>query len=150
MLSDFCTPSGTGPPGAAAPGSTGCISNCGTEIVSGSAPATFISVAYFEGWNPSWPYLRLDVGQIDDTKYMHVHFGFGALSANNYQVDISSDTQSQFARFTSLKTRMKNNSLDLGMDLFHSSIRLRHLPHWNDSGESRHYVHEYRKLHYQK
>jgi GH18 family chitinase len=66
-----------------------------------------MSVAYFEGWNPSRPCLQMDVGQIDDTKYTHVHFGFGALTANNYQVNISSDTQSQFARFTSFKTPMK-------------------------------------------
>ncbi|KAF6808855.1 Killer toxin subunits alpha/beta 5 [Colletotrichum plurivorum] len=39
---DFCTPSKspTGAPGTAAPGENGCISNCGTDVVT-SEPATY-------------------------------------------------------------------------------------------------------------
>ncbi|KAF2167032.1 glycoside hydrolase family 18 protein [Zasmidium cellare ATCC 36951] len=44
---DFCTadPADTGNPGTAQPGSNGCISNCGTDIISGPPPATFERVA---------------------------------------------------------------------------------------------------------
>ncbi|RDL32984.1 uncharacterized protein BP5553_08423 [Venustampulla echinocandica] len=104
---EFCTPSGTGPPGTAAPGTNGCISNCGTDIVSGTAPASFMSVAYFEGWNPSRPCVHMDVDQIDATKYTHIHFGFAGLTADTYQVNIPSDVQAQFDRFTTFQTPMK-------------------------------------------
>jgi chitinase len=53
ITSDFCTASqaATGAPGTAAPGSNGCISNCGTEIVASSPPSTFARMGYFEAFN---------------------------------------------------------------------------------------------------
>ncbi|KAK4861521.1 hypothetical protein LT330_003556 [Penicillium expansum] len=50
---DFCTPSNssTGAPGTAAPGKNGCISNCGTNIVTSSAPGKTYNIAYFEAFN---------------------------------------------------------------------------------------------------
>lgn len=53
ITSDFCTPSvsTTGAPGTAAPGSNGCISNCGTEVAASSPPTSFARVGYFEAFN---------------------------------------------------------------------------------------------------
>jgi LysM repeat protein len=104
---EFCTPSGTGPPGTAAPGQNGCISNCGTDIVKSAPPTSLKSVAYFEGWNPSRPCLQMDVSQIDNSSYTHVHFSFAGISNNTYEVNIGSDIQSQFKNFAKLTTSMK-------------------------------------------
>lgn len=54
MNDDFCVPrpADTGAPGTAKPGSNGCISSCGTDIVNNDEPpATFRTVGYFEAWN---------------------------------------------------------------------------------------------------
>ncbi|KAF7337318.1 Glycoside hydrolase family 18 protein [Mycena sanguinolenta] len=100
--SDFCTPSAssTGAPGTAAPGTNGCISNCGTEIISGSPPAEFLRVAYFEAFNTQRPCLTMDVRQIDTTKYTHVHFAFLDITST-FGVDIS-QYQEQFDNFVGL------------------------------------------------
>ena len=43
-------PADTGAPGTAKPGTNGCISNCGTDIVGNDSPlSTFRKVGYFEG-----------------------------------------------------------------------------------------------------
>jgi chitinase len=57
ITSDFCTPtnSTTGAPGTAANGTNGCISNCGTDIIEGDAPANVFSVGYFEVYDLSRP-----------------------------------------------------------------------------------------------
>lgn len=48
---EFCTISNstTGAPGTAAKGTNGCISNCGTDIITGDIPSETYKVAYFEG-----------------------------------------------------------------------------------------------------
>jgi chitinase len=98
----FCTPSGTGAPGTAAPGTNGCISNCGSDIVNnGHAPSSFMNVAYFEGFDDQRPCQNMDVSRIDSSKYTHVHFAFATIT-RDYQVDVSS-VQSQFIRFAGLK-----------------------------------------------
>ncbi|KAJ6559463.1 glycoside hydrolase superfamily [Mycena vulgaris] len=86
--SDFCTPSGTGAPGTAAPGTNGCISNCGTDIVIGLPPASFRRIAYFESFNLDRPCLNMDISQIDTTQHTHVHFAFLDLTAD-FKVDIT-------------------------------------------------------------
>ncbi|OCK75262.1 glycoside hydrolase family 18 protein [Lepidopterella palustris CBS 459.81] len=99
---EFCTPSGTGAPGTATPGTNGCISNCGSDIVNnGSPPSSFMSVAYFEGFNDQRPCVNMDVSQIDTSKYTHVHFAFATIT-HDFQVDISS-IRSQFVKFAQLK-----------------------------------------------
>lgn len=60
----FCTPSSgkTGAPGTAKPGTNGCISNCGTDLVNnGQSPSAFMHVGYFEGWNFDRPCLHMVV-----------------------------------------------------------------------------------------
>ncbi|EWC44902.1 hypothetical protein DRE_00961 [Drechslerella stenobrocha 248] len=88
--SDFCTvsKSATGAPGTSAPGVSGCISNCGTELVKSAAPAKFISVAYFEAWNSKRKCLHMDVDQIDSKKYTHIHYSFADIT-KDFKVDVS-------------------------------------------------------------
>ncbi|KAJ7244646.1 glycoside hydrolase superfamily [Mycena haematopus] len=98
--SDFCTPSSTGAPGTAAPGTNGCISNCGTEIISGSPPSDFLHVAYFEAFNIERLCLNMDIMQLDTTHYTHVHFAFLDLTST-FDVD-TSQYQDQFNKFVKL------------------------------------------------
>lgn len=100
---DFCslTPSLTGAPGTAAPGTNGCISNCGTAIIIGSAPATFFKIAYFEGFNWNRPCLNMDITDLDTSQFTHVHLAFATITPS-FDVDVSG-IQDQFDRFVNLK-----------------------------------------------
>jgi GH18 family chitinase len=51
-------------------------------------PASFARVAYFEAWNPTRPYLHMDVTDIDKTKFTHIHFAFRDITPD-YKIDIS-------------------------------------------------------------
>ncbi|KAM3467141.1 hypothetical protein MY5147_008874 [Beauveria neobassiana] len=82
---EFCTDTGTGPPGTGKKGTNGCISNCGTDIVRGSAPETLRKIGYFEGYNLARKCLNVDARLIDTSQYTHLHFGFGGISPN-YEV----------------------------------------------------------------
>ncbi|KAJ7191007.1 glycoside hydrolase superfamily, partial [Mycena pura] len=100
--SDFCTPSNssTRARGTAAPGRNGCISNCGTEIISDAhAPAAFMNIAYFEAFNWQRPCLNMEVTQISSA-YTHIHFGFANLTTG-FEIDIG-DQQIQFQLFTGM------------------------------------------------
>ncbi|KAL6233081.1 hypothetical protein BDW75DRAFT_252210 [Aspergillus navahoensis] len=87
---EFCTDTNTGAPGTAEPNTNGCISNCGTDIVKGSAPSEFRSVAYYEGYLFNRECLYQDSLQIDTSKYTHLHFGFGSITAD-YEVSIGDE-----------------------------------------------------------
>lgn len=66
ISTQFCTehPADTGAPGAAVPGSNGCVYNCGTEIKNNNqAPAEFKKVTYFEAWNADRPCLHMKVNK---------------------------------------------------------------------------------------
>ncbi|CAG8109170.1 unnamed protein product, partial [Penicillium nalgiovense] len=97
---DFCTVTSTGAPGSAKKGTNGCISNCGTEIVRGSAPDVVRRIAYFEGYSmSSRDCLYQDASQIDGSQYTHLHFGFGELTAD-YQIKFQDVlTEYQFKQF---------------------------------------------------
>lgn len=97
---DFCTPAGKG-----VPVSQGCISNCGTDIIKSSPLAQFKKLVYFEGFNPSRKCLKMDVSQIDQSKYTHVYFAFIDVKSN-FQID-TAKTQYQWGRFKIFKTTMK-------------------------------------------
>lgn len=88
---DFCTDTGTGAPGTAAPGTNGCISNCGTNIVLSSPPATYRNVGFYEGFNLQRPCLYQDISQLDVSSYTHIYFSFGVLSSS-YVVQIPDPT----------------------------------------------------------
>ncbi|KAH3052098.1 hypothetical protein KXW01_000618 [Aspergillus fumigatus] len=79
---DFCTPSNssTGAPGTAAPGQNGCISNCGMDIITSSAPAETYSIAYFEAFSWKRSCLRMSVTSIDTSAYTHIHYSFITLN----------------------------------------------------------------------
>ncbi|RFU75458.1 killer toxin subunits alpha beta [Trichoderma arundinaceum] len=96
---DFCTPSksSTGAPGTAAPGSNGCISNCGTSIVNSGAPPTeFKSIGYFESFGANRSCLAMDASQLP-TSYTHIHYAFGSIT-KNYHMDLSA-SMDQFVVF---------------------------------------------------
>ncbi|KAJ8120461.1 hypothetical protein ONZ43_g2835 [Nemania bipapillata] len=89
ITSEFCTadPAETGAPGTAQPGSNGCISNCGTDIIISASPDSFARVGYFEAWNTDRPCLHMWPQSIP-AFYTHVHFAFGNISSD-YDVDVS-------------------------------------------------------------
>ena len=93
---EHCAVSGTG-----APGTTGCISNCGTEIVNNETPPSeSMSVAYFQAYNRERPCLNMDVTSVDKSTYTHIHFSFATLT-QDYEVNITS-VQYQFVKFTQM------------------------------------------------
>jgi chitinase len=101
--SEFCTEStsSTGAPGTAALHSNGCISNCGTNIITGTAPSTFIKVAYFEGFNGQRPCLNMDPSQIDPSQYTHIHFAFAEVTPE-FGVNVTG-VQEQFDIFVTVQ-----------------------------------------------
>ncbi|KAH9871192.1 hypothetical protein J1614_006768 [Plenodomus biglobosus] len=114
MTDDFCviSKSQTGAPGTSAPGKNGCISNCGRDIIKGSAPATKIKVAYFESWNFNRRCLTMSVDQIDTTKYTHIHFAFPNVTRWDYKVEITDPTvKEQFELFKAMSGVKKIVSL---------------------------------------
>ncbi|KAF2664834.1 glycoside hydrolase family 18 protein [Microthyrium microscopicum] len=101
VTAEFCTDTNTGAPGTAQPGTNGCISNCGTDVVSSGPPAIYRTVAYYEGFGLSRPCLYQDAWQIS-SGYTNLHFGFGALTPD-YQVDLGDSLSSfEFQRFKTM------------------------------------------------
>jgi len=100
---EFCTVSDseTKAPGTAAPGQNGCISNCGTDIVSSDAPSSRFTVGYFEGFNEQRPCLNMDASEIPLDAYTHLHFGFASLT-DNFIVTMDNTTTDQWAEFANL------------------------------------------------
>ncbi|EXM30032.1 hypothetical protein FOTG_05063 [Fusarium oxysporum f. sp. vasinfectum 25433] len=103
VTADFCKNTTLGPPGTAKPGTNGCISNCGTDIVNNkSPPSSFMSVGYFEAWNQDRPCLWMDVSELEKrTELTHVHFSFARLT-ESFEVDVS-HVSYQFNKFKKLK-----------------------------------------------
>ncbi|KAI9148911.1 Killer toxin subunits alpha/beta [Paramyrothecium foliicola] len=99
LTDDFCTiaraPSGA--PGTSLPGKNSCIQNCGREIIKGSPPASKITVAYFEAWSDTRKCLKMDVNQIDTTRFSHIHFAFVDVTTD-FKMDIS-NVKKQFDLF---------------------------------------------------
>lgn len=114
MTDDFCVPSQseTGAPGTAAPGKYGCISNCGRDIIKGSAPAEHFKLGYFEGWNFGRKCLHMDASQIDTSAYTHIHFAFPNVTAGDFRIEITDPlVKKQFERFKKLQGVKKVLSL---------------------------------------
>jgi len=106
---EFCTPTpaDTGAPGTAEPGTNGCISNCGTDIVNnGIPPAVFRRVGYFEGWNRERRCLKMHAKRINTQAVTHVHFAFTTLT-EDYDVSIDKNMEEQWAQFVNLGSSTK-------------------------------------------
>jgi GH18 family chitinase len=85
ITKDFCVDTNTGAPGTAKPGTFGCISNCGTDIVKGSGGG--YKIGYFEGYGMNRECLFQDASQIDTSQYTHLHFAFGTLTSD-FEVEV--------------------------------------------------------------
>ncbi|RGP69672.1 killer toxin subunits alpha beta [Fusarium sporotrichioides] len=105
---DFCIDTSVdNTPGTAKEGTYGCISNCGMDIVNkDTAPAKFVNLGYFEGWNFNRPCLNMDVTDIPDKGYDIVHFSFGWIS-EDFQISAGPDVKEQFDKFVKLETSYK-------------------------------------------
>ncbi|KAK4208635.1 glycoside hydrolase superfamily [Rhypophila decipiens] len=95
---EFCdiTDSETG-----APGTTMCVSNCGTDIIMSPPAASQMRIAYFSAWNANRPCLNMNVDQIPTGWYTHIHFAFAELTPA-FEVDIS-HVQDEWDRFMAMK-----------------------------------------------
>jgi GH18 family chitinase len=104
ITKEFCTPSraGSGAPGAFKPGTNGCFSNFGTDIVNNKeGPDVFARLTYFEGWNvKDRNCSTLDADDIPD-HFSHVYFAFVDISPNG--VPSTARFQDQFDKFTKRK-----------------------------------------------
>ncbi|AEO66607.1 glycoside hydrolase family 18 protein [Thermothielavioides terrestris NRRL 8126] len=87
---DFCTPSqsSTGAPGTSAPGTNGCISNCGTSIVNNGSPGGSLRIGYFEVFGVDRACLTMEAADLPKEGYTHVHYAFGSIT-EDFQVDLS-------------------------------------------------------------
>ncbi|KXH62440.1 glycosylhydrolase family 18-6 [Colletotrichum nymphaeae SA-01] len=98
ITKDFCIDTNTGAPGTAEPGTYGCISNCGTDVVKGDGTGS-IRIGYFEGYGLGRECLFQDAMQIDSSAYTHIHFAFGTLTAD-FEVEVGDILSAyQFAQF---------------------------------------------------
>jgi chitinase len=99
---EFCTisESPTGAPGTAAVGTNGCISNCGTAIITGSAPAEVLKVGFFEGYNLDRPCINMPITSFNMVGYTDIYLAFAALTTD-FAVDISA-IEEQFEMFLSM------------------------------------------------
>jgi hypothetical protein len=101
----FCTKADgpTGNPGTAPPGSNGCISNCGTDIVNNEKPPSdgFKHIGYYEAFNWERPCLHMRSEMSNTQKYTHMHWAFGDVSSD-MSVFIN-DTYGQWDGFMRLK-----------------------------------------------
>ncbi|KXX78980.1 Killer toxin subunits alpha/beta [Madurella mycetomatis] len=101
ITDDFCIDTNTGPPGTAATGTYGCISNCGLDVVKGDGTGA-IKIGYFEGFGFSRECLFQDASQIDTSGYTHIHFAFGTLT-DSFEVEVGDALSSyQFSEFKRL------------------------------------------------
>jgi chitinase len=75
----------------------------------GSAPAQYMSIGYFEGYNLNRPCLNMKITAMDLTPYTHIHLAFGHVSST-YAIDVS-PIQEQWELFTLLSGFKKILSL---------------------------------------
>ncbi|KAI0543297.1 glycoside hydrolase [Xylaria curta] len=88
------------------PGTTGCISNCETDIQNNDeGPSSFMKVGYFEGWNMNRSCLHMDVRRIDSS-FTHIHFAFAEVT-DDFEVTIGEKTKPQWEAFKDMDTSAK-------------------------------------------
>ncbi|KAM5436561.1 hypothetical protein MferCBS31731_005839 [Microsporum ferrugineum] len=109
VVAEFCTQSKSGAPGSFEPGTNGCLSNCGTDIINNSQkPGSFAHIGYFQAYNNGRRCLNMDASEIDgsDKDLTHVHFAFGGVTSD-FKVNIGENVREQFDKFKQLKPRWK-------------------------------------------
>ncbi|KAF4505245.1 hypothetical protein G6O67_007215 [Ophiocordyceps sinensis] len=104
---EHCTdsPADSGAPGAFEPGTNGCISNCGTDIVGNeSTPDAFGRLYYFQGYNGNRGCMNMDVTQVEDAAkgITHLHFAFAGIT-EDFKVHIPAEAREQFDKFSAIK-----------------------------------------------
>ncbi|EFA79685.1 hypothetical protein PPL_07376 [Heterostelium album PN500] len=97
LTAEFCTVTNSD---TNAPGTTGCISNCGMEFIKSEPPTNFISIGYYEAWNSGRPCLNAQIDRIDISNYTHIHFAFATITSD-FGVSVSAYPDS-FTRFKHL------------------------------------------------
>ncbi|CAK7219748.1 hypothetical protein SBRCBS47491_003955 [Sporothrix bragantina] len=101
---EFCVDTSLGPPGTAKNGTYGCISNCGTDIITGPVPASPIVLGYYEGYGMDRSCLYQDISQLP-SGLTHVHFAFATLDPSSYAVSVGSVASGyEFDKFVKLGT----------------------------------------------
>ncbi|KAJ0426708.1 hypothetical protein BJY00DRAFT_1086 [Aspergillus carlsbadensis] len=104
ITEQFCipSPSDTGAPGTALPGSNGCIASCGMDIVNNDEPpANFMRVGYFEAFNLDRPCLHMLPRHISNS-WTHIHFAFAGIS-ESFEVELG-ELQDMFDEFKQIRT----------------------------------------------
>lgn len=98
---DFCTAERPGGPKL----QNACVNNCGMSIKSGGAPKEFLNIGYFEAWNMKGrKCLNMDVNDIPNGKYSHIHFAFADISADyRPNVDQFKDSFDKFRKAKGFK-----------------------------------------------
>ena len=81
-----------------APGTTGCISNCG-DVSLGPASSSWQNVAYFDGSDSSSPVTDYD-------SYDVIHLAFGGISSDHSSLNVDA-IQTQYNNFKSMKKAKK-------------------------------------------
>ncbi|KAH8894612.1 glycoside hydrolase, partial [Thozetella sp. PMI_491] len=110
---DFCNEAAgpEGNPGTSAL-TNGCVSSCGTDIVNtGTAPASYQRVGYYETWNFNRPCLWMSAASTTKAgssgggdAYTHVHWAFAAVNTADWTVQIN-DPFNQWADFKKLNVK---------------------------------------------
>ncbi|KAJ5156895.1 glycoside hydrolase family 18 protein [Penicillium canariense] len=91
----------TGNPRTAPIGHNGCISNCGTDIISNPySSGSPYKIGYYESWNFDRNCLNMRIGDIDVTEYSYIHWAFTSIG-DDFSVIIN-DTYNQWDSFKSM------------------------------------------------
>ncbi|MGH7964564.1 MAG: hypothetical protein ACRERD_22585 [Candidatus Binatia bacterium] len=86
----------------------GCISSCGTDIISSDAKVAAskkMDIGYFEGSNNNRKCLHMDVNQISD-KTSHIHFAFLDVG-DGFKTSVGERTKDQWEKFKKMKDHHK-------------------------------------------
>ncbi|KAJ5710402.1 glycoside hydrolase [Penicillium malachiteum] len=120
ITADFCTAtnSTTGAPGTAANGTNGCISNCGTEIISSDEPAEFFKIGYFEGFDVERVCMRTLITEIDTSAYTHIYMSFATLNSDfTFNISTVESQMDDFAALTDVKRIITVGGWDFSTDV---------------------------------
>ncbi|RYP87128.1 hypothetical protein DL769_000587 [Monosporascus sp. CRB-8-3] len=104
ITNDFCVEKRgeSGNPGTSPKGTYGCISNCGSDIVSGGEVKNFGRIGYYESWNFNRECLHLRASNANTNGYTIIHWAFMEIDTANWSVKLKDDFD-QWKDFKGLK-----------------------------------------------